>query len=85
VLDLTAREFDLLAYFVQCPGHVFTRAQLLDQVWGTTQDAFEHTVNSHINRLRAKLEPCPSRPRYIETIRSIGNRFCPTKQGGLDS
>jgi DNA-binding response OmpR family regulator len=85
VLDLTAREFDLLAYFMQCPGHVFTRAQLLDQVWGTTQDAFEHTVNSHINRLRAKLEPYPSRPRYIETVRSIGYRFYPTKPGSLDS
>lgn len=84
-LDLTAREFDLLAHFMQHPGRVFTRTQLLDQVWGITHDAFEHTVNSHINRLRAKLEPYPSRPRFIETVRSIGYRLCSTKQGSLDS
>src|SRR6202022_1572845 len=52
VLDLTAKEFDLLLHLMQHPSRVFTRAHLLDQVWGTTHDTFEHTVNSHINRLR---------------------------------
>ena len=73
-LELTAREFDLLVYLVEHPSKVFTRAQLLDQVWGTTHDAFEHTVNSHINRLRAKIERDPARPRYIETVWGVGYR-----------
>ena len=74
-LDLTAREFDLLAHLVKHPSRVFTRAQLLDQVWGTTHDAFEHTVNSHINRLRGKIESDPERPRYIETVWGVGYRL----------
>ena len=73
-LELTSREFDLLVYLVDHPSKVFTRAQLLDQVWGTRHDAFEHTVNSHINRLRAKIERDPTRPRYIETVWGIGYR-----------
>jgi len=74
-LDLTAREFDLLAFLMEHPDRVFSRAQLLDQVWGTTHDTYEHTVNSHINRLRSKLEPDPSRPRYIVTVWGVGYRF----------
>jgi DNA-binding response OmpR family regulator len=74
-LELTAKEFDLLAHLMRHPGRVFSRAQLLDQVWGTTHDAFEHTVNSHINRLRAKLEPDPTSPRYIVTVWGVGYRF----------
>ena len=74
-LDLTAREFDLLAFLMQRPDRVFSRSQLLDQVWGTTHDTFEHTVNSHINRLRSKVEPNPSQPRYIVTVWGVGYRF----------
>ena len=74
-LDLTAKEFDLLAHLVRHPAQVFTRAQLLDQVWGTTHDTFEHTVNSHINRLRAKLEPDATNPRYIVTVWGVGYRL----------
>ena len=74
-LDLTAREYDLLAFLAERPGRVFSRAQLLDQVWGTTHDTFEHTVNSHINRLRSKLEPDPSQPRYVVTVWGVGYRF----------
>jgi two-component system, OmpR family, response regulator len=74
-ISLTAKEFDLLAYLMQHPAQVFSRAQLLDRVWGTTHDAFEHTVNSHINRLRAKLEPDPARPRYVVTVWGVGYRF----------
>ena len=61
-LDFTALEFDLLLHFAQHPGHVFSRAQLLDAVWGYTHDGYEHTVTTHINRLRAKLEADPMRP-----------------------
>ena len=74
-LDLTAKEFDLLVHLMQHPARVFSRAQLLDQVWGTTHDAFEHTVNSHINRLRGKLEPDPVKPRYIVTVWGAGYRL----------
>lgn len=79
-LELTAKEFDLLAHLMQNPARVFTRAQLLDQVWGTTHDTFEHTVNSHINRLRAKLERDPTRPRYIVTVWGAGYRFSTMEQ-----
>jgi DNA-binding response OmpR family regulator len=74
-VELTAREFDLLAHLANHPGKVFTRAQLLDQVWGLTHDAYEHTVSSHINRLRAKLEPDPGEPRYLLTSWGVGYRF----------
>lgn len=74
-LALTVREFDLLVHLMRHPRRVFTRAQLLDDVWGSTHDAFEHTVNSHINRLRAKLEPDPAQPRYIVTVWGVGYRF----------
>jgi two-component system, OmpR family, response regulator len=74
-LVLTAREFDLLAHFAVHPGRVFSRAQLLDQVWGSTHDAYEHAVSSHINRLRAKLEPNPQAPRYLITVWGVGYRL----------
>ena len=73
---LTAREFDLLYHFMTHPGHVFSRNQLLEQVWGYGYDGYEHTVNSHINRLRAKIEHDPAKPRYILTVWGIGYRFC---------
>lgn len=74
-LDLTAREFDLLAHLAGNPGKVFSRAQLLDHVWGLTRDAYEHTVSSHISRLRAKLEPDPAAPRYLLTSWGVGYCF----------
>ena len=73
--ELTAREFDLLLYFARHPGRVFTRAQLLDKVWGYGHDGYEHTVNSHINRLRAKLEADPAKPRYVLTVWGVGYKF----------
>jgi len=72
---LTAREFDLLLHFVRHPGLVFSRAQLLDSVWGYGHDGYEHTVNSHINRLRAKIEPNPSQPTLIRTVWGVGYRL----------
>ena len=62
-IELTAKEFDLLTCFARSPGRVFTRAQLLDQVWGYTHSGYEHTVNSHINRLRNKIERDPANRR----------------------
>ena len=74
-VELTAKEFELLAYFARAPGRVFSRAQLLDQVWGYSHSGYEHTVNSHINRLRNKIERDPGNPDYIQTVWGVGYRF----------
>lgn len=74
-VELTAREFDLLLFFARHPGRVFSRMQLLDKVWGYNHEGYEHTVNSHINRLRAKIEPVPSTPRYVLTVWGVGYKF----------
>ena len=75
VIDFTALEFDLLLHFAQSPGRVFSRAQLLGAVWGYTHDGYEHTVTTHINRLRAKLEVDPMRPQLILTVRGVGYKL----------
>lgn len=75
VQDFTALEFDLLLHFAQHPGHVFSRGQLLNAVWGYTHDGYEHTVTTHINRLRAKLETDPLRPELILTVRGAGYKI----------
>src|SRR5690606_30558475 len=72
---LTAKEFDLLAHFARNPGRAFTRMQLLDSVWGTSFEGYEHNVNTHINRLRSKIEIDPAQPRYVLTVRGVGYRF----------
>jgi two-component system OmpR family response regulator len=72
---LTPREFDLLLFFARHPNRVFTRLELLNQVWGYGHDGYEHTVNSHINRLRAKIEPDPSSPSNIVTVWGVGYKF----------
>lgn len=74
-VSLTAKEFDLLVQFARHPGRVYTRGQLLDLVWGYGYDGYEHTVNTHINRLRAKVERDPSNPTFIETVWGVGYRF----------
>ncbi len=74
-IDLTAKEFDLLLHFARHAGRVFTRSQLLDEVWGYGHDGYEHTVNSHINRLRAKIEANPAQPGYILTVWGVGYKF----------
>ncbi len=73
--ELTAREFDLLVHFAHHPGRVFSRVQLLDAVWGYSHEGYEHTVNTHINRLRTKIEKDPSKPRYIQTVWGVGYKF----------
>ncbi len=74
-VELTAREFDLLHHFARHPDRVYSRAQLLDQVWGYNHDGYEHTVNTHINRLRAKIEKDPAKPVFIQTVWGVGYKF----------
>ncbi|MCL4746462.1 MAG: response regulator transcription factor [Burkholderiaceae bacterium] len=74
-VPLTAKEFDLLVHFARNPGRAFTRMQLLDAVWGTSFEGYEHNVNTHINRLRGKIESDASNPRYVLTVRGVGYRF----------
>ena len=74
-VPLTAREFDLLLHFARRPGQVFSRASLLDSVWGYGHDGYEHTVNSHINRLRSKIEADTSNPEFIVTVWGVGYKF----------
>ncbi len=76
-IELTAKEFDLLWYFASHPGRVYSRSQLLDQVWGYGHDGYEHTVNSHINRLRSKIENDPANPEFILTVWGVGYKFSP--------
>jgi len=74
-LVLTAKEFELLLFFARTPGRAYTRMELLDQVWGYSHDGYEHTVNSHINRLRAKIEADPAKPAFIVTVWGVGYKF----------
>ncbi len=76
LIELTTKEFDLLWHFASHPGRVFSRSQLLDSVWGYGHDGYEHTVNSHINRLRAKVEEDPAHPQRICTVWGVGYKFC---------
>jgi len=74
-IELTAREFELLYFFACHPGRVYSRMELLDKVWGYRYEGYEHTVNSHINRLRAKIEPHPDQPELIITVWGVGYKF----------
>jgi DNA-binding response OmpR family regulator len=74
-MELTALEFELLLHFAQHPGRVYSRAQLLDAVWGYSHEGYEHTVTTHINRLRAKIEVDPMRPQVILTVRGAGYKM----------
>ena len=76
-LVLAPREWDLLCFFAEHPGQAFARSELLDRVWGYGHDGYNHTVNSHINRLRAKLGDDRNVPRYIHTVWGVGYRFEP--------
>jgi DNA-binding response OmpR family regulator len=74
-LVLTPREFDLLWHFMQHPGRAFTRTELLSSVWGYGHDGYDHTVNSHINRLRNKLGDERADAAFIHTVWGVGYRF----------
>jgi DNA-binding response OmpR family regulator len=72
---LTPSEFDLLATLMSAPGRVFTRLDLLERVQGTLYEGYERTIDVHVRNLRAKIEPDPRRPRYVETVYGVGYRL----------
>lgn len=74
-IELTSKEYDLLLLFSTNPGKAYSREQLLNQVWGYSYEGYSHTVNSHINRLRSKIENDPSNPHFIKTVWGVGYRF----------
>ena len=74
-IDLSPKEFDLLSLMATNPGKSYNRNRLLNLVWGYDFEGYEHTVNSHINRLRAKIEPDMANPIYILTTWGVGYRF----------
>jgi len=74
-IDLTSREFNLLAHFAKSPGRVYSRMELLDSVWGISHQGYEHTVNSHINRLRSKLSSVLDGKHCIETVWGVGYKL----------
>ncbi len=80
-IELTPREFDLLYFFARSPGKVFSRLDLLNQVWGYHHDGYEHTVNTHINRLRIKVEADPAQPRRILTVWGHGYKMSAAAHG----
>tara|TARA_R110002020_G_scaffold455041_1_gene671047 strand:+ start:1444 stop:2142 length:699 start_codon:yes stop_codon:yes gene_type:complete len=74
-VDLTPKEFDLLVLMAKNPGRSYSRGELLELIWGYDFSGYEHTVNAHINRLRAKIEEDPNNPAYILTTWGVGYRF----------
>ncbi|MCF2950322.1 response regulator transcription factor [Paraglaciecola aquimarina] len=77
ILELTATEFELLHHLASHPNQVFSRSQLLESVWGYHHSGYEHTVNSHINRLRAKIEIDATSPQIVQTVWGVGYKFTP--------
>lgn len=80
IVDLTPREFDLLYFFAKNPDKVFSRISLLNQVWGYQHEGYEHTVNTHINRLRLKIERNPAEPERLLTVWGMGYKFASTSK-----
>jgi two-component system OmpR family response regulator len=80
-IELTPREFDLLYFFAQHPGKVYSRMDLLNAVWGYQHEGYEHTVNTHINRLRAKIEADPAQPTRILTVWGHGYKLAAPSDG----
>jgi two-component system, OmpR family, alkaline phosphatase synthesis response regulator PhoP len=76
-LELTSTEFELLHHLASHPNQVFSRGQLLESVWGYHHSGYEHTVNSHINRLRAKIELDATSPQIVQTVWGVGYKFNP--------
>jgi DNA-binding response OmpR family regulator len=74
-VDLSALEFKLLAAFVTRAGRLLTRAQLLDEVWGSNTHVTDRVVDNQVTNLRKKIEPNPDRPRYLVSLRGLGYRF----------
>jgi DNA-binding response OmpR family regulator len=74
-VDLSPKEYELLGLLASSPGKSYSRIQLLDLIWGYEFEGYEHTVNTHINRLRAKIEPDMGNPKFILTTWGVGYRF----------
>ena len=74
-LALTLKEFDLLEYLIRNAGRVLTRGQLIDRVWGSDYVGDNKTLDVHVKRLRAKIEPDPAAPRYLITVRGLGYKL----------
>ena len=74
-IDLSPKEFELLVLMASNPGRNYSRSELLNMIWGYNFEGYEHTVNSHINRLRAKIESDMSEPRYVLTTWGVGYKF----------
>lgn len=83
LIELTSKEFDLLLLFANNPGRAYSRQELLDVVWGYQYSGYSHTVNSHINRLRSKIEKNPSEPKYITTVWGMGYKFAELEELGI--
>lgn len=81
-VDLSSMEFDLLVFLMEHPGHVFTRLELLEALRGTTYESFERSIDSHIKRLRQKIEPDPKNPRYVLTVFGVGYKFAKSGDEG---
>ncbi|WP_457653483.1 response regulator [Rhodocaloribacter sp.] len=75
LIHLTVREFDLLLFLARHPDRPFTRMQLLDKVWDIQYEGYDRTVDSHVQRLRAKIEKDPGNPRFIRTVWGVGYKF----------
>ena len=83
VVDLTAKEYELLEMLMKNPRHVFSREKLMDRVWGYTYAGDYRTVDVHIRRLREKLEPDPAQPKYILTKWGVGYYFQDEEQSAV--
>ena len=81
-VDLTPSEFEILATLMAAQGQVFSRLDLLDRTSGHAFEGYERTIDVHIRNLRAKIEPDPKQPKYVETVYGMGYRLAPAKTGG---
>jgi DNA-binding response OmpR family regulator len=77
LVDLPAREFDLLVFLASSPRQVFTRQQIMANVWSVDDGCGTATVTEHMRRLRGRIEADPAHPRWLQTVRSVGYRFAP--------
>ena len=74
-VHLTVREYDLLLHLAQNADRPFTRSQLLEQIWGITYEGYDRTIDSHVQRLRAKIEPDSGDPTYVKTVWGVGYKL----------
>ena len=74
-VDLTPTEFQLLVTLARQPGRIFTRSQLLDAIHGLAFESYERAIDAHVKNVRRKLEPDPTRPKYVLTVYGVGYRF----------